>query len=96
MVNNDINQLLSTLNITPTDLRLALNTAQAASAILSVGLCISWIKSRHPGVLLSCVLFGFGAYYSYFSLSDNDWWPLGVSFASSWLLKSVGYQMGYH
>jgi hypothetical protein len=96
MSNNEVNQILSILNITPYDLRLALNTTQAGSAILSVGLFISWIKSRHPGVLLSCVLFGLGAYYSYFSMSDNDWWPLLVAFTISWLLKSVGYQMGYH
>jgi hypothetical protein len=96
MWNNEVNNILSLTNITSDDLRLVLNTAQLACGVLAAGLGINWFKTRHPGVLLSCVLYGAAAYTSYFGSNNNDWWPLLVAFGSSWALKNMGYHMGYH
>jgi hypothetical protein len=92
----DMDNLLALSGVTHADLFLLLRATQGACAILTVGLLMNWLKNRHAGVLLSSGVFGFAAYSSYFSLSNNDWWPLGVAFAASTLLKGAGFQMGYH
>ena len=91
-----MDNLLSLAGVTKADLNLLMSATQAGYAILSVGLLMNWLKNRHAGVLLSSGMFGFAAYSSYFSLSNNDWWPLMVAFAASSLLKGMGFQMGYH
>ena len=88
--------LLSLAGVTKADLHLLLEATQGACAILAVGLLINWYKNRHAGVLLSSGVFGFAAYSSYFSLTNNDWLPLMVAFAASSFLKGMGFQMGYH
>jgi hypothetical protein len=91
-----MDNLLGLAGVTKADLDLLLHATQCAYAILTVGLLMNWLKSRHAGVLLSSGVFGFAAYSSYFSLSNNDWWPLMVAFAAGTLLKGMGFQMGYH
>jgi hypothetical protein len=91
-----MDNLLSLAGVTHADLRLLLGATQGACAILAVGLFINWLKNRHAGVLLSSGVFGFAAYSSYFSLSNNDWLPLMVAFAAASVLKGMGFQMGYH
>jgi hypothetical protein len=91
-----MDNLLSLAGVTKADLNLLMSATQAGYAILSVGLLMNWLKNRHAGVLLSSGMFGFAAYSSYFSLSNNDWWPLMVAFGASSLLKGMGFQMGYH
>jgi O-antigen ligase len=84
---------LTSVGITQADIRLLLLVSQAAFAVLTVGLFLNWLKSRHPGVLLSCGLFGAGAYFSYY---NNNWWPLAVALGAGYFLKSIGFHMGYH
>lgn len=84
---------LDAIGLTQGDIRLLLSLCQAGYAMLASGLLFSWIKNRHPGVLLSSGVFGTGAYFSY---ADNNWWPLGVSLAAGHILKSIGFHMGYH
>jgi hypothetical protein len=75
------------------DLRLLLGVTQAAYAVLTAGLAMNWLKNRNAGVFLSFALFGSGAYFSF---RYNEWWPLIIAFAASFLLKSMGFQTGYH
>jgi hypothetical protein len=84
---------LQSLGITQADLRLLLLLSQAACAVLAAGLFLNWIKGRHPGVLLSCGLYGSG---TYFSFTHNEWWPLAAALAAAFVLKSMGFHMGYH
>lgn len=88
-----MNISLTSMGITQADLHFLLFMAQAAYAVLAVGLFLSWLKSRHPGVLLSCGVFGAGAYFSY---NSSNWWPLAAALAAGYFLKSIGFNMGYH
>ena len=84
---------LQNLGLTQTDLRLMLSVTQAAFAILTAGVVLNWVKSRHPGVLLSAGVFGLGAYFSF---NNNNWWPLILAFGAGYVLKGIGFNMGYH
>jgi hypothetical protein len=84
---------LQSVGITQADLRLLLLLSQSACAVLALGLFLNWIKGRHPGVLLSCGLFGSGAYFSF---THNEWWPLAAALLAGYVLKSMGFHMGYH
>jgi hypothetical protein len=84
---------LQRLGLNQSDLSLMLSVTQAAYAILTIGLILNWVKSRHPGVLLSSGVFGLG---TYFSLNNNNWWPLILALCAGYVLKGMGFNMGYH
>jgi hypothetical protein len=72
---------------------LLFGAAQLACAIFTAGLLFNWIKNRNAGVLLTGAAFGFGVI---FSVSYNEWWPLVAPLVAGYLLKSIGFQTGYH
>ncbi len=84
---------LERLGVSQGDLDMMLNLAQCAYVLVAGGLLVTWIKSQHAGVLLSSAIFATGAYFSFV---NNNWLPLIVSFGTIYLLKSVGFHMGYH
>ena len=75
------------------DTRWLLGVAQILSAILAMGLLISWYKHRNAGVLLTAAVFAGGAYYS---MTYADWWPLIGALGAGALFKKMGFQTGYH
>jgi hypothetical protein len=84
---------LTRLGIAQSDLSMLLSLAQVAYVLVSAGLLINWIKSQHAGVLLASGVFGTGAYFSF---TNNNWQPLLVAFGTIYLLRSIGFHMGYH
>jgi hypothetical protein len=84
---------LQRLGFSQSDLSLMLSVTQAAFAILTAGLILNWVKSRHAGILLSSGVFGLGAYFSF---TNNNWWPLVLALCAGYVLKGMGFNMGYH
>ena len=84
---------LTRLGIAQSDINMMLGLAQAAYVLIAGGLLANWVKSHHAGVLLAAGVFGTGAYFSF---ANNNWQPLLVAFGTIYLLKSVGFHMGYH
>ena len=64
-----------------------LHIFQGLFALMAMGTLFAFISSRNLGALLASLAFGVGVYASF---SMNIWWPLGVAFASTWILRLLG------
>ncbi|MDC1210346.1 hypothetical protein N8087_00295 [Porticoccaceae bacterium] len=64
-----------------------LHIFQGLFALMAILCYFGFIGSRNLGLLLGSLTYGGGAFASF---SMNIWWPLGVAFASTWILRLLG------